>query len=184
MLGDAKPRAYGKAVIVGNAGDREHGAAMIHVRLGLAMRRGVGRGLGLIPGVEKVAGPGAAIDLVFGDIDDGWGYDTMDAMEVSVPDAPRSHEIVLIVGFAAGGRPTPGSRAHRKSRSPRSSATCGDSGDDDRRHQMVDALGLCGPRRRARARSFVTTLGAPVLSSPAMFRRAGIAALVINRRRA
>lgn len=104
-LGDAQPRAYGKAVIVGNAGDREHGAAMIHVRLGLAMRRGVGRGLALIPGVKKVGGPGAAIDLVFGDIDDGWGYDTMDAMEVSVPDAPRSHEIVLIVGFAAGGRP-------------------------------------------------------------------------------
>ena len=104
-LGDLKPSAYGKAVIVGTAGDREQGAAMIHARLGLAMRRGVGRGLALIPGIKKVAGPDAAIDLPFGDIDDGWGYDTMDAMEVSVPGAPKPDEIVLIVGFAAGGRP-------------------------------------------------------------------------------
>ena len=104
-LGDCTPSAYGKAVIVGSAGDREQGAAMIHVRLGLAMRRGVGRGLALIPGVKKVAGPGASVDLVFGDIDDGWAYDTMDAMEVSVPGAPKPDEIVLVVGFAAGGRP-------------------------------------------------------------------------------
>jgi hypothetical protein len=104
-LGDRKPSAYAKAVIVGSAGDREQGAAMIHARLGLAMRRGVGRGLALIPGVKKVAGPGASIDLVFGDIDNGWEYDTMDAMEVSVPGAPKADEIVLIVGFAAGGRP-------------------------------------------------------------------------------
>jgi hypothetical protein len=104
-LGDREASAYGKAAIVGTAGDREHGAAMIHVRLGLAMRRGVRRGLALIPGVEKVAEPGASIDLVFGDIDDGWAYDTMDSMEISVPGAPKADEIVLIVGFAAGGRP-------------------------------------------------------------------------------
>ncbi|MBA2448526.1 MAG: amino acid synthesis family protein, partial [Chloroflexi bacterium] len=103
-LGDRRPRAYGKAVIVGTAGDLEHGAAMIHVRLGLAMRRGVGGGTALIPGNAKVAGPGATIDLLFGDLEDGWEYDTMDTLEVSVPGAPRPDEIVLIVGFAAGGR--------------------------------------------------------------------------------
>lgn len=102
---EAKPHAYGKAAIVGTAGDREHGAAMIHVRLGFAMRRGIGGGRALIPGVEKIAGPGAAIDLVFGGVEDAWDYDVMDAMEVSIPGAPRPDEIVLIVGFAAGGRP-------------------------------------------------------------------------------
>lgn len=104
-LGDREPSAYGKAVIVGTAGDREHGAAMIHVRLGLAMRRGIGGGKALIPGTKKVAGPSASIDLIFGDLEDGWEYDTMDAMEVTVPGAPKPDEIVLVVGFAAGGRP-------------------------------------------------------------------------------
>lgn len=99
---DARPSAYGKAAIVGSAGDREHGAAMIHVRLGLAMRRGIGGGAALIPGVEKLANPGAAVDLVFGGVEDGWDYDAMDSMEISIPGAPKPDEIVLIVGFATG----------------------------------------------------------------------------------
>src|SRR5579862_3597037 len=57
-LGPLKPRGYGKAVIVGTAGDLEHGAAMIHVRIGLAMRQGAGGGAALIPGNAKVGGPG------------------------------------------------------------------------------------------------------------------------------
>lgn len=99
---DDRPRAYGKAAIVGIAGEREHGAAMIHVRLGLAMRRGIGAGAALIPGVEKVAGPGASIDLAFGGIDDGWDYDAMDSMEIAIPGAPQPDEIVLIVAFGTG----------------------------------------------------------------------------------
>jgi hypothetical protein len=99
---DARPSAYGKAAIVGSAGDREHGAAMIHVRLGLAMRRGIGGGAALIPGVEKLANPGASVDLVFGGVEDGWDYDAMDSMEISIPGAPKPDEIVLVVGFATG----------------------------------------------------------------------------------
>jgi Amino acid synthesis len=101
-LSGLQPRAYSKGVIVGLGGTLEHGAAMIHVRIGLAMRKGVGRGLALIPGTKKVAGPGASIDLLFGGIDDAWDYDAMDAMEVSVPGAPAPHEMVLIVAFATG----------------------------------------------------------------------------------
>jgi hypothetical protein len=43
----AKPaelRAYTKAALVGINGDLEHGAAMIHPRLGMAMRRTIRRG--------------------------------------------------------------------------------------------------------------------------------------------
>lgn len=96
---------YGKAAIVGTDGDREHGAAMIHVRLGLAMRRAAGGGPALIPGVEKVAGPGTPVDVVFGDLWEPWEYGTMDSMTVAVPGAPRADEIVLVVAFASGGRP-------------------------------------------------------------------------------
>lgn len=104
---DAAPRAYGKAAIVGLNGDLEHGAAMIHVRLGLAMRRGVGAGLALIPGNAKRGGPGTQIDLTLGGIDDGWDYDAMDTVPILIPGAPEADEILLCVGFATG---RPGAR--------------------------------------------------------------------------
>lgn len=100
-----RPTAYGKAAIVGTDGDREHGAAMIHVRLGLAMRQAASGGPALIPGVEKVAGPGTPVDVVFGDLWEPWEYDSMDSITVAVPGAPGPEEIVLVVAFASGGRP-------------------------------------------------------------------------------
>jgi hypothetical protein len=78
-----KPRGYGKAALVGTAGDLEHGAAMIHVRIGLAMRQGAGGGPALIPGNAKVGAPGTPIDVVFGGIEDAWDYDAMDTMQLS-----------------------------------------------------------------------------------------------------
>lgn len=104
-MGDLTICGYGKAALTGMAGDPEHGAAMIHVRLGGAMRRGAGGGPALIPGNGKLGPAGTPIDLVFGGIDDGWDYDAMDTMSVVVPDGPRPDEILLIVGYLAGGRP-------------------------------------------------------------------------------
>jgi hypothetical protein len=104
-LAPLKPRAYGKAALVGTAGDLEHGAAMIHVRIGLAMRQGAGGGPALIPGNAKVGAPGAPIDIIFGGLEDAWDYDAMDSMQISVPDAPRADEILLAVAFLTGSRP-------------------------------------------------------------------------------
>jgi hypothetical protein len=104
-LAPLDPRGYGKAALVGTAGDLEHGAAMIHVRLGLAMRQGAGGGPALIPGNAKVGGAGSPIDIIFGGLDDGWDYDAMDTMTVAIPDAPRSDEILLAVAFLGGTRP-------------------------------------------------------------------------------
>lgn len=104
-LGSLKPRGYGKAVIVGTAGDLEHGASMIHVRIGLAMRQGAGGGPALIPGNGKVGGPGTQIDVIFGGLEDAWDYDAMDSMTVSVADAPRADEVLLVVAFLGGTRP-------------------------------------------------------------------------------
>jgi hypothetical protein len=100
-----KPRGYGKGVIVGTAGDLEHGASMIHVRIGLAMRKGAAGGPALIPGNAKVGGPGTPIDIIFGGIEDSWDYDAMDTMTVSVADAPKPDEILLVVAFLGGTRP-------------------------------------------------------------------------------
>ncbi len=94
-----RPRAYGKAVVVGLNGESEHGAAMIHPRLGLSMRRGLRAGPALIPGNAKVASAGTSIDLIFGGAGDAWDYDAMDAISVNVPGAPLPDELLLFVGF-------------------------------------------------------------------------------------
>ena len=104
-LGEIEPRAYGKGAIVGAAGDLEHGAAMIHIRVGLPMRRQAGGGSALIPGNAKVGPMGATIDIIFGGMENSWDYDTMDAMTISVPDAPKPNEILLIIAFLGGTRP-------------------------------------------------------------------------------
>ena len=104
-LGEIEPRAYGKGAIVGAAGDLEHGAAMIHIRVGLPMRRQAGGGPALIPGNAKVGPMGATIDIIFGGMENSWDYDTMDAMTISVPDAPKPNEILLIIAFLGGTRP-------------------------------------------------------------------------------
>ena len=104
-LAPLKPRGYGKAALVGSAGELEHGAAMIHVRIGLAMRQGAGAGPALIPGNAKRGAAGTPIDVIFGGMEDAWDYDAMDTLQVCVPDAPRPHEILLVVAFLAGTRP-------------------------------------------------------------------------------
>jgi len=100
----AQLRAYTKAALVGTGGDLEHGAAMIHPRLGMAMRRTIKRGRVIIPGHAKVGPPGTMVDLIYGPLDDGWDLDAFDSTPVLIHDAPRSDEIVLWIGYATGPR--------------------------------------------------------------------------------
>ena len=104
---DGAPVSYGKAAIVGVAGELEHGAAMMHPKLGKPLRRAVDGGKALIPSNAKVGPVGAAIDIPLGHKDDGWSFDHFDTMTVMVGDAPRPDEIVLAVAVATGGRPHP-----------------------------------------------------------------------------
>jgi len=101
------PVSYGKAAIVGVAGDLEHGGAMIHPKLGKPMRAAVGGGQALIPSNAKVAGAGAHIDLPLGHKDEAWSFDHFDTMTLMVADAPRPDEIVLCMAVADGARPHP-----------------------------------------------------------------------------
>lgn len=105
-IGDpAGIRAYGKAALVGTAGESEHGAALIHPRLGMAMRARLRRGRVLIPGNAKVGAAGTAIDVIFGPLEEGWDLDAMDTLSVTVADAPRPDEVLLLVGYTTGARP-------------------------------------------------------------------------------
>jgi hypothetical protein len=101
------PVSYGKAAIVGIAGDLEHGGAMIHPKLGKPMRAAVGGGAALIPSNAKVAAMGTTIDLPLGHKDEAWSFDHFDTMTVMVADAPRADEIVLCMAVADGPRPHP-----------------------------------------------------------------------------
>ncbi|MCL2430030.1 MAG: amino acid synthesis family protein [Alphaproteobacteria bacterium] len=99
--------AYGKAAIVGTAGDIEHAAAILHPRMGKPMRDAIGGGEAIIPSNVKIGGVGASIDIPLGHKDDVWSFDQIDTLSVMVPNAPRPDEIVVIVVLADGGRPRP-----------------------------------------------------------------------------
>ncbi len=99
--------SYGKAAIVGVAGDMEHGGAMLHPKLGKPMRAAVGGGKALIPANAKVAAAGVPIDLPLGHKDEAWSFDHFDTMTVMVADAPRPDEIVLCMAVSDGPRPHP-----------------------------------------------------------------------------
>lgn len=101
------PVSYGKAAIVGTSGEMEHGAAILHPKLGKTMREAVGGGEAIIPSNCKVGPAGASIDVPLGHKDNVWSMDHFDTMTVTVPDAPRADEILVVVAVADGGRPRP-----------------------------------------------------------------------------
>lgn len=101
------PVSYGKAAIVGVAGDLEHGGAVIHPKLGKPMRAAVGGGQALIPSNAKVSAAGTPIDLPLGHKDNAWSFEHFDTMTLVVADAPRPEEIVLCIAVSDGPRPHP-----------------------------------------------------------------------------
>lgn len=103
----APAESYGKAAVVGEAGELEHAAALLHPKLGAPLRAAVGGGKAIIPSAKKVGGPGTAIDVPLHYKDAAFVRSHYDAMEVRVPDAPRAGEIVLAVALTDGGRPHP-----------------------------------------------------------------------------
>lgn len=95
--------AYGKGVIVGTAGELEHGA-LWHVPGGYAMRERLGEALAIVPSAKKLGGFGASMDVPIGHINAAYVRSHFDAMEVRVPDGPRPDEMVLCLVMACGPR--------------------------------------------------------------------------------
>jgi hypothetical protein len=102
-----KVESYGKAAIVGEHGELEHCAAVLHPALGKPLRDNVGGGKAIIPSAKKLGHPGVAIDVPLHFKNAAFVRSHFDAMEVRVPDAPRSDELVLIVAVTDSGRPCP-----------------------------------------------------------------------------
>ncbi|MEZ5670706.1 MAG: amino acid synthesis family protein [Alphaproteobacteria bacterium] len=94
---------YGKGAIAGEAGELEH-CALWHVPGGYAMREKLGESKAIVPSAKKVGGIGARLDIPLGHINAAYVRSHFDAMEMGVPDAPRSNEIVYILAMACGPR--------------------------------------------------------------------------------
>jgi hypothetical protein len=100
-------QSYGKAAIVGEAGELEHAAAILHPKLGAPLRKAVEKGAALVPSAKKRGGLGTAIDVPLGHKDAAFVRSHFDAMEARVSDAPRANEIVVAVVVTDSGRPLP-----------------------------------------------------------------------------
>jgi hypothetical protein len=106
-IAPAEAQSYGKGAIVGEDGELEHAAAILHPKLGAPLRRAVEKGAALVPSAKKRGGMGAAIDVPLGHKDAAFVRSHFDAMEIRVPDAPRRDEIVVAVVVTDSGRPLP-----------------------------------------------------------------------------
>jgi len=99
--------SYGKGAIVGEAGELEHAAAILHPKLGKPLRKAVEKGAALVPSAKKMGGLGSAIDVPLGHKDAAFVRSHFDAIEARVSDAPRANEIVVAVAVTDSGRPLP-----------------------------------------------------------------------------
>jgi len=106
-IAPGEAQSYGKAAIVGEAGELEHAAAILHPKLGAPLRAAVEKGAALVPSAKKRGGLGTAIDIPLGHKDAAFVRSHFDAMEARVADAPRANEIVVAVVVTDSGRPLP-----------------------------------------------------------------------------
>lgn len=106
IAGD-QAESYGKAAAVGENGELEHAAAILHPKLGAPVRKVLGKGAALIPSSKKRGGPGVALDIPLGHKDAAFVRSHFDGMEVRINDAPRADEIMVAVAVTDSGRPLP-----------------------------------------------------------------------------
>lgn len=106
-IAPGEAESYGKAAIVGESGELEHAAAILHPKLGAPLRKAVEKGAALVPSAKKMGGMGAAIDVPLGHKDAAFVRSHFDAVEARVSDAPRAGEIVVAVAVTDSGRPLP-----------------------------------------------------------------------------
>lgn len=103
----AQAESYGKAAVVGEDGELEHAAAILHPKLGAPLRAAVDRGAALVPSAKKRGGMGTPMDVPLGHKDAAYVRSHFDAIEVRIIDAPRADEIMVCVAVTDSGRPLP-----------------------------------------------------------------------------
>ncbi len=101
----AQAQSYGKAAMVGEAGELEHAAAILHPKLGAPLRIAVEKGAALVPSSKKMGSVGQVLDVPLGHKDAAYVRSHFDGVEVRLNDAPRANEIMVAVAVTDSGRP-------------------------------------------------------------------------------
>ncbi|ACM29595.1 amino acid synthesis family protein [Rhizobium rhizogenes] len=94
---------YGKGIIIGQAGELEHGA-LWHAPGGYAMREVLGGAKAIVPSSKKVGGPGTRLDVPVTHINASYVRSHFDSIEVGVPDGPRANEMAVVLVMTTGPR--------------------------------------------------------------------------------
>ena len=94
---------YGKGAIVGTGGEIEHGA-LWHAPGGYAMREALGGAKAIVPSTKKVGAAGARLDVPVTHVDASYVRSHFDSIEVGINDAPRAHEMAVILVMTTGAR--------------------------------------------------------------------------------
>lgn len=99
--------SYGKAAMVGENGELEHAAAILHPKMGAPLRVAVEKGAALVPSSKKRGGLGQDLDIPLGHKDAAYVRSHFDAVEIRFNDAPRPNEILVAIAVTDSGRPLP-----------------------------------------------------------------------------
>jgi hypothetical protein len=97
--------SFGKGALVGLGGELEHAAAILHPKLGHAVRRVVGGGKTMMPSAKKMGVAGTELDVPVHCKEAALVRSHFNAMAVRVHGAPRDDEILVIVVLTDAGRP-------------------------------------------------------------------------------
>lgn len=103
----ADAQSYGKAALVGENGELEHAAAILHPRMGKPLRAAVEKGAALVASNKKMGAMGHPLDVPLGHKDGAYVRSHFDGMEVRINDAPRANEILVAIAVTDSGRPLP-----------------------------------------------------------------------------
>jgi hypothetical protein len=101
--GAERVEAYGKAAIVGTAGELEHGATW-HEAGGWAMRQVLGEPKAIVPSAKAVAHTGYRLMVPLHHVHAAYVRSHYNTVEVGIQDAPRPDEILFALAMADGGR--------------------------------------------------------------------------------
>jgi hypothetical protein len=96
--------AYGKGGVVGELGELEHVAAVLHPKFG-GPTRGLSDGVSILPSMKKHGGQGAVFDIPVHHKTAMKVRSHFDSIEFRVPDAPFSDEILVALAITDGPRP-------------------------------------------------------------------------------
>ncbi|AHG41237.1 peptide synthetase [Pseudomonas syringae CC1557] len=104
LAGSRQLESYGKAILVGSAGEYEHGNAFLTNPAADPVRVALGGGKSWVPSTGKRGGPGSTIDVPLAHKDALYVRSHYDSMSLMFGDGPAADEVIVIWAFATRGR--------------------------------------------------------------------------------